>query len=106
MDPPDDVDHLVDLYDSTLRDIVDEHAHLRTKEMPTEQCFHGTIRTNRLQGDTEGIVSGCVHFEMFKVSKIIVKNTLASAKSEYYNKTIKASKGNQRTVFSVMNKVL
>jgi len=33
LDPPDDVDHLVDLYDSTLRDIVDEH--LRIKEMPS-----------------------------------------------------------------------
>ena len=36
----------------------------------------------------------------------LVKNTLASAKSEYYNKKNKASKGNQRTVFSVVNKVL
>ena len=43
---------------------------------------------------------------MFKVSEILVKNTLASAKSEYYNKKIKASKENQRTVFSVVNKVL
>jgi len=34
LDQPDDVDHLVDLYDSTSRDIVDEDAHLRTKEMP------------------------------------------------------------------------
>ena len=46
-----------------------------------------------------------VHFEMFKVSTILVKNTLASAKSEYCNKKIKAPKGNQRTVFSVVNKV-
>ena len=29
------IDHLVDLYDSTLRDIVDEHAPLRRKEMPS-----------------------------------------------------------------------
>ena len=28
------VDHLIHLYNSTLRDLVDEHAHLRTKEMP------------------------------------------------------------------------
>ena len=42
---------------------------------------------------------------MFKVSKSLVTNTIASAKSEYYNKTIKASKGNQTTVFSVVNKV-
>ena len=34
LDPPNDVDHLVDLYDSTLRHIIDELAPLRTKEMP------------------------------------------------------------------------
>ena len=28
LDPPDDVDHLVNLYDNTLRDIVDQHAPL------------------------------------------------------------------------------
>jgi len=43
---------------------------------------------------------------MFKVSKISIKNTIASDKSEYYNKKIKVSKGNQRTLLSVMNKVL
>jgi len=32
--PSDDVDHLVDLYNSSLRELVDEHAPLRTKEMP------------------------------------------------------------------------
>jgi len=48
----------------------------------------------------------CVHYEMLKVSKIQVQNSLASAKSEYYNTNIKASKGDQRTVFSAVNKVL
>ena len=37
-----------------------------------------------------------------KVSKILVKNIIASAKSEYYNKKIK----HPRTVFSVVNKLL
>jgi hypothetical protein len=65
-----------------------------------------------LQRDTEGIVSSCgsgrvcVHYEMFKVSKSLVKNTLSSAKSEYINKKIQASKENQRTVFGVLNEVL
>ena len=43
---------------------------------------------------------------MFKVKTILAKNTITSIKSEYYNKKIKISKGNQRTVFSVVNKVL
>ena len=48
----------------------------------------------------------CVHFEIFKVSKTLVKNIFASAKFVNYNKTIKASKENQRIVYSVVNKVL
>jgi len=35
LDPTDDVDHLVDLYDSTLRDFVNELAPLKTNEMPS-----------------------------------------------------------------------
>jgi len=31
--------HLVDLFDSTLRDIVDVHAPLRAKEMPRRQML-------------------------------------------------------------------
>jgi len=34
LDPPDDVDHLVDFYNTSLSDLVDDHAPLRTKEMP------------------------------------------------------------------------
>jgi len=34
LDPPKDVDQLVDLYDRTLRYILDVHAPLGTKEMP------------------------------------------------------------------------
>ena len=37
LDPPDDVDHLLDLYNSTLWDSLDEHVSFRTKEMPMRQ---------------------------------------------------------------------
>ena len=111
LDPLDDVDHLMDLNHSTLRDIVDEHAPLKTKEMPSKPMLPWynkniqAVKRHRSYCEWLGIrTSLCVHFEMFRVSKILVKNTLASAKSEYYNKKIKASKGNQRTVFSVVNK--
>ena len=103
----------MDLYNSTLRDIVDEHAPLRINEMPSTPmlpCYNKNIQAaKRHRRYCERLwirTSLFVHFEMFKVSKILVKNTLASAKSEYYNKKIKASKRNQRTVFSVVNKVL
>ena len=96
LDPLDDVDHLVNLYNNTLRDIVDEHAPLRTKELPRRLMlawYNKNIQTpkrHRRYCEKLWIRSSlCVHFEMFKVSKILVKNTLASAKSEYYNKRSK-----------------
>ena len=110
MDPLDDVDHLVDLYDSTLRDIVD--APLRTKEMPSRSMlpwYNKNIQAAKIHRRYCELLwirtSLCVHFEMFKVSKILVKNTLATAKSEYYNKKINTSKVNQRTVFKYYIKV-
>ena len=48
-----------------------------------------------------------VHYEMFRVSKIQVKNTRAATKSECYNKKIKACNVNQETIsISAVNKVL
>jgi len=48
LDPPNDVNHLVDLYDGTLRDIVDMHAPLRTKDMPRSQTvFQNIINWNK-----------------------------------------------------------
>ena len=89
----------MDLYNSTLRDIVDEHAPIRTKEMPRRPMlpwYNKNIQVaKRYRRCCEWLwirTSLCVHFEMFKVSKILVKNTLASAKSEYYNKSIKVAK--------------
>ena len=75
-----DVDHLVDLYDGTLRDFIDEHVSLRTEEMPRRPMIPW-YNTN-IQAAKRHIrirTSLCVDYEMFKVSTILVKNTLASA---------------------------
>jgi len=80
LDPLGNVDHLVDLYDSTLRDIVDEHAPLRTKEMPRRTMLPQynkniqTVKKHRRYCDRLWVrTSLCVHYEIFKVSKILVK---------------------------------
>jgi len=92
---------------------VDECASLRTKEMariPMLPWHNKNIQaTKRHRRYSERLwirTNLCVHYEIFKVSKIIVKNNLASAKSEYYNNKIKAFKRNQRIIFSVVNKLL
>ena len=88
MDPPVDADHLGDLYDSTLRDIVDELALLGTKEMPRmpilswyNKNVQAAKRHRRYYVRVWIRTSLCVHYEIFKVSQILVKTTLASDKS-------------------------
>ena len=67
----------------------------RQRKCHEEDCFHGIIRTFKPQRNIQGIVSGCgsgpmcIHCEMFKVNKTLVRNTPVSAKSEYYNKKSK-----------------
>jgi len=113
LDPADNVDHLVDLYNSILRGLVDEHALILKKIMPRRPLFplynKETQVAKRHRRYCERLWNRtclCVHNEMFKPSKSWVKNTLASAKLEYYIKYIKASRENQRTIFSVVNKEL
>ena len=92
LDPPDDVDHLVD-----------EHAPIRTKDMPkrpTLQWHNKNIqaekRHRRFYERLLIRISLRVYYKIFKASKILVKYTLASAKSEYYNKNIQAAKRHRR----------
>jgi len=113
LDPTDEVDHLMNLYNSTLREVTDEHVPLRIKEMlrrPLLPWYNKDIQAdkrNRRYCERVWIRTNFyVHFDMSRISKFKVRNTLASTKSEYYNKKFKACKRNQRTVFSAVNKVL
>ena len=95
LDPQDHVDHPVDFYDSTFVAIVDEHAPLRTTEIPSRPLpprYNKDIQAAKRHMrycERLWIRTGlCIHYEMFKVSTIRVKNALGSSKLEYYNKKI------------------
>ena len=113
VDPPNDLEQLVDLYNNTLRDLIDKHAPLKTKKMPVRSLvpwYNKDIQAakrhrrccERLWNRTELTV----HYEMFKAARLFVRELLATAKSQYYNNKIIDCNGNQKTVFSVVNKVL
>ena len=74
------------------------------------QYFYGTTRMYRLQGNPEGIVNTCgtglVCIFIMKCSRLVKFNLNAIAKSEYYSTKIKECQGNQRTIFTFVNKVL
>jgi len=79
LDPPNDVENLVDLCGSTLRDIVYEHASLKTKEMPRipmHPWYNRNIQAAKRQRRyCERLwirISLCAHYNMFKVRMICI----------------------------------
>jgi len=83
-DPSDAVDHLVDLYEMPGKPmLLCYKKNIQSAKRHKRYCELLWIR-----------ISLCVHYEMTKVSKSLVKYTYA--KSEYYNTKIKARKGNQK----------
>ena len=77
---PDDADHLMDFYNNTLRDIVDEYAPLRTKEVPRRPMlpwYNKNIQAaKRHRKYCERLwkrTGLCLHYEMFKISKIEIQ---------------------------------
>ena len=67
LDPLDDVDHLVDLCDSTIRDIVDQPAPLRTKEM-TRRRMLLFYNKNILAAETQKVLLASVDHDQFMCS--------------------------------------
>ena len=59
LDLPEDLDQMVDLYNSTLLDLVEKHAPLRTKQMPQRALLPGTTKRYRLQKHIDDVVNAC-----------------------------------------------
>ena len=73
----------MNLYNSTFRDLVDEHAPLRTNEMPRRPLlprYNREIRAAKRHGTYREQLwirtSLHIHYEMFKIGKIQVTNWL------------------------------
>ena len=113
LDPPSGLDELVDTYNEILTDLLDKHAPLKTKQMaerPLLPWYSKDIQAakrHRRQCERLWKRTGLtVHYEMFKAARLFVREQLSSAKSQFYNEKIAKCNGDQKTVFSVVNKVL
>ena len=113
LDPPSGLDELVDTYNEILTDLLDKHAPLKTKQMterPLLPWYNKDIQAakrHRRQCELLWKRTGLtVHYDMFKAARLFVREQLSSAKSQFYNENIAKCNGDQKTVFSVVNKVL
>ena len=100
----------MDIYDRTLRGIVDEHGQ---RKCQADQCFLSTMRTYSLQRDTESIVGGCgsglVCVIIIKCSRLVkfwLKIPLPLLNQNIIIKRSKHSRQIEGPFFSLVNKVL
>ena len=108
-----DLSSLVDIYDSTLRSLIDKHAPLKQRWIPirpkapwytsevTEQKrirrnLERKWRSTRSQSDRQHYVNQCGVFNHF----------ISSLKSEYYTNIINQHSSDQKVLFNTVNKLL
>ena len=78
LDPPQYLDHMVDLYSSILMDLVEGYAPLRTKQMSQRALLHWynkeiqAAKRHRRYCECLWIRTGLsVHYEIFKLARLV-----------------------------------
>ena len=107
------LDQLIKLYDITIQNLIDKHAPVQSKELSchsTNPWYSRDIQAaKRYHHYCECLVKRTkltVHHEMFVAAITQVRELISTAKAQYYNNKIVECNGSQKTVFTVVNKVL
>ena len=107
------LDQLIKLYDITIQNLIDKHAPVQSKELSCRStnpwCSRDIQAAKRYRRYCERLVKRTkltVRREMFVAARTQVRELISTAKAQYYNNKIVECNGSQKTVFSVVNKVL
>ena len=98
-----ELDSCVNLFESTVRNILDDHAPLKTRTVKLQSespWFNGDIaaRKTRRQLERKWRHNGKleVHRQEYRKQRDIVKNMINQAKIAYYSSLVEESSGNQK----------
>ena len=112
-DPPEDLEKMVDMYNDNLKNIVNKHAPIKERQLVDRQLvpwYNKDIQAaKRYRRYCERLwirTKLTVHHDMFKAARLFVRNSMSSAKAQFYNNKIAKCNGDQKAVFNVVNKVL
>ena len=109
-----ELDSSVNLFESTVRNILDDHAPLKTRtvKLQTESpWFNDDIRAarkTRRQLERKWRDNGKleVHRQEYRNQRDIVKNIINQAKIDHYSSLVEESSGNQKKLFNIVDKLL
>ena len=111
--PPDDINELVECYNSTLKSVLDKHAPLKTKvivELPHVPWFNEEIKDakrKRRKAERKWRSSRqAVDLASFKYRRNVVTRLMNKARREFYSNFIDAHNGDQKKLFNITMKLL
>ena len=104
-----ELDYCVNLFESTVRNILDDHAPLKTRtESPWSNDDIRAARKTRRQLERKWRDNGKleVHRQEYRNQRDIVKNMINQAKIDLYSSLVGESSGNQNKLFNIVEKLL
>ena len=109
-----ELDSCVNLFESTVRNILDDHAPLKTRTVKLQSespWFNDDIRAarkTRRQLERKWRDNGKreVHRQEYRKQHDIVKNMINRAKIAHYSSLVEESSGNQKKLFNIVEKLL
>ena len=111
--PADNIDDLVDQYNTVLKGILDKHAPESTKKVTVRvhtPWFNDSIneaKKARRRAERQGRSSKLsVHLQIYKAAHRHISHLCTAAKSSYYCDKIKSSNGDQKQLFKISNELL
>lgn len=111
--PPSDLTDLVEMYDVTLRKIINDHAPQKSRtftQRPLVPWYNEAIRIAKCKRrKLEQIwrrTRLTVDRDMFKMQRSIVDGLIQEAKGDYYHDKIQQCAGDQKALFKVVDSLL
>lgn len=113
IDPPHELDELVQCYNTTLTNLMDKHAPLQEKVIrlqPQAPWFNESIqkaKQDRRRAERKYKKSKLVvDYQIIKEKHCIVQEMCATAKQRYYSEKINNNNGDSKTLFQIANTLL
>ena len=113
VDPPEELDELIQCYNTTLTNLMDKHAPLREKVIrlqPQAPWFNESIlkaKQERRRAERKYKKSKLtIDYQIIKEKHRIVQEMCATAKQRHYSEKINDNNGDSKTLFQIANTLL
>ena len=113
LSPSQDLNSLVNQYESTLESILNKHAPLKKRiitQRPSNPWYNDDIRKEKAKcrrlEKAWRRSKLTIHYDLFKTQSEVLNNLIKSSKDKYFSKIISDNKKDQKILFSTFEKMI